>query len=151
MQIRIEEKGKEDIAAIEPLWEKLNALHLQKSVHFKDKYRKWTFRDRMLSLQGKIENGKVKLDLLFDEDAQKYTGYCLSTIADGKGVVESIFIESAYRKHGFGGMLMQNALDWFSENGVSEIGADVAYDNREALPFYQRYGLFVSAYLLKRK
>jgi len=151
MQIRIEEKGREDIPLIKPLWEKLNTLHFQNSVHFKHKYKKWTFEDRMRILKEKLGAGLVKLDMLFDEETQAYAGYCLSLIADGKGSVESLFVENGYRLHGLGGLLMQNALEWFDENRISDIGIDVAYDNREALPFYQHCGFYVCAYCLKKK
>lgn len=151
MQIRIDEKSKEDIPLIKPLWEKLNLLHCKKSVNFKEKYRNWTFEERMRLLQEKIDNSLVKLDMLYDEEAEQYRGYCLSLIFEGKGTVESLYIDEGCRHHGLGGLLMQSALDWFNENGTNDITVGVAYDNKEALPFYQRYGFYVSTYILKKK
>lgn len=150
MNIRIVKKGIEDITLVKTLWEQLNQVHLEKSVHFKSKYERFTFEQRMKPLLAKAENGRLKIDMLQDEDSGRYVGYCISSIEGGQGEIESIYIESEYRKYGHGGRLMEEALNWFQEHGIENILIDVVYDNGDALPFYERYGFHISNYVLKQ-
>jgi ribosomal protein S18 acetylase RimI-like enzyme len=106
MNISIVEKDLTEINTIKPLWEKLNLIHLDKSVYFKSKYENFTFDKRMKSIYKKAEKGIMKLDLLLDNDKGEYVGYCLSSIERDLGEIESIFIEEKYRKHGLGDKLM---------------------------------------------
>lgn len=150
MNICLVEKSITEIELIKPLWEKLNLIHFEKSVHFKSKYEKFTFDRRMESIYKKAEKGIIKIDMLLNSDTGNYVGYCLSSIEDNLGEIESIFIESPYRKLKLGDKLMTSALSWFELNSVTNIEINVVYRNDEALPFYERYGFQVGNYILKR-
>lgn len=150
MNIISVEKDITEIYIIKPLWEKLNLIHLNKSVYFKSKYEKFTFDKRMESIYKKAEKGIIKLDLLLDNDKGEYVGYCLSSIEEGLGEIESIFIEEKYRKHGLGDKLMQSALKWFESKEINNIEINVVYANNGALPFYERHGFHIENYILKR-
>jgi Acetyltransferases len=151
MNILIIEKAIEEINIIKPLWEGLNAVHLEKSINFKDKYMNFTFEKRMESIYEKAKNGAIKLDVLLDSDTTRYVGYCISSIEAGRGEVESIYILEEYRKFGQGKELMERALKWFDENDVNDISINVVYANDEALPFYKSFGFNISNYILKRR
>ena len=88
--------------------------------------------------------------MISDGDTGNYVGYCLSSIENNLGEVESIYIENQYRKFGLGGKLIEKSLDWFKFNGITNIGINVVYGNDEALLFYERYGFHVGTYILKR-
>lgn len=135
MNISIIEKDITEINIIKPLWEKLNLIHLDKSVHFKSKYENFTFDKRMESICKKSEKGIMKFDLLLVNDKGEYVGYCLSSIEEGLGEIESIFIDEKYRKNGLGDKLMKSALKWFESKGIKNIEINVVYANNEALPF----------------
>lgn len=150
MNICLVEKSITEIELIKPLWEKLNLIHFEKSVYFKSKYEKFTFDRRMESIYKKAEKGIIKIDMLLNSDTGNYVGYCLSSIEDNLGEIESIFIESPYRKLKLGDKLMTSALSWFELNSVTNIEINVVYRNDEALPFYERYGFQVGNYILKR-
>lgn len=150
MNIIILEKSFDEVSVIKPLWEGLNAHHLECSTYFKSKYEKFTFEKRMEALRKKTEQGEMKLYLLYDSDTQKYKGYSLGSICDGQGEVESIYIDKSCRKSGFGGALMEKMLAWFRDKEIDDIAINVVYDNQEALPFYKRYGFNISTYVLKR-
>lgn len=150
MDIFIVEKDISEIGLIQPLWEKLNLVHLDKSVYFKNKYEKFTFNQRIESINKKAQMGIIKLDVLLDKETEDYVGYCLSSIEDNFGEIESIYIESKYRKLGLGGKLMTSALKWFEEHEVANISIGVAYGNDEALPFYKSFGFNIASYVLKR-
>ncbi len=150
MSIAIIEKNINDIELIKPLWEQLNALHCEKSVNFKKRFETYEFEKRMEGIIQKAERGIIKLDILFDDEKNKYAGYCLSSIEDCKGEIESIFIEKEYRKSGQGGKLMESALRWFNDKNIYDIKINVVYNNSDALPFYERYGFKISNYILSR-
>lgn len=88
--------------------------------------------------------------MLLDKDIGNYIGYCLCSIEDNIGDIESIFIENQYRKLKLGDKLMRSALNWFELNAVTDIEINVVYANDEALPFYERYGFHIGNYILKR-
>ncbi len=148
MDIRIVSGGLKDMALVKPLWERLNAVHLEKSVHFKKKYKHFTFEQRMEPVLEKAGRGQLKIDLLMD--GERAAGYCISSIENGSGEIESIYIEPELRGGGWGGKLIERALSWFEENGIEDISIGVVYDNKDALPFYERYGFQISTYVLKR-
>ncbi|MFL0269400.1 GNAT family N-acetyltransferase [Candidatus Clostridium radicumherbarum] len=150
MNVCIVEKDITEIELIKPLWKKLNIIHIHKSVNFKSKYEKFTFEKRIESINKKAQNGILKLDVLLDNDTNTYVGYCLSSIEDDLGEIESIYIENQYRKFKLGDKLMKSALNWFELNSITKIQINVVYANDEALPFYQHYGFHIGNYVLKR-
>lgn len=148
--IHLVEKNIEEIKLIKPLWKQLNSIHIEKSIHFKTKYENFIFSKRMESIYEKAQNGIIKIDMVFDSATNKYVGYCLSSIENNSGEIESIYIEKQYRKFGIGGQLMESALTWFKANGITNIQIGVVYANDETLPFYERYGFYIGNYILKR-
>ena len=149
MNVCLVEKDITEIELIKPLWEKLNLIHFDKSVYFKCKYEKFTFDDRMKSIYKKAQKGIIKLDMLLNNNGE-YVGYCLSSIEENLGEIESIFIENQYRKLKLGDKLMRSALNWFESNSITNIQINVVYANDEALPFYKHYGFNIGNYILKR-
>lgn len=151
MNVNIIEKDISEINIIKPLWEKLNLIHLNKSLYFKDKYKTFTFEERMKLIYKRIQKGIIKLEVLLDTEKDEYIGYCLCSIEDTFGEIESIFIEEQYRKFGLGDKLMKSSLKWFESNGIAKIEINVVYANDEVLLFYKKHGFFIGNYILKRK
>lgn len=150
MNICIVDKDILEIELIKPLWEKLNSIHFDKSVHFKEKYDKFTFDKRMEPINKKAQKGIIKIDMLLDIDNGNYVGYCLSSIEDDLGEIESLYIENQYRKLKFGDKLMRSALNWFEANSITNIQINVSYGNDGVIPFYESYGFCIGNYILKR-
>jgi len=151
MNICIVQKSINEIELMKPLWELLNSIHLDKSINFKRKYEEFTFDKRIQSIYEKSQKGKIKLDMLLNSDNGIYIGYCLSSIEDNAGEIESIYVGSQYRKYGLGDKLMKSTLSWFKSNAITNIKINVVYANDEAVPFYERYGFYIGNYILKRK
>lgn len=150
MNISIVEKDLSEIGVIKPLWEGLNSVHIEKSVYFKERYKKFTFEKRMEAIYEKAKRGILKIDLLLNNDTGSYVGYCISSIEGSLGEIDSIFIDGNYRKYGLGDRLMKSALGWFEANGITNIQINVAYANDEALPFYAHYGFQIGGYILRK-
>lgn len=102
MDICIIEKNIKELELIKPLWEKLNSVHFDKSIYFKSKYENFTFEKRIKSIYEKSQEGTIKIDMLWNSETDTYVGYCLSSIKDNLGEIESIYIENNYRKFGLG-------------------------------------------------
>lgn len=50
----------------------------------------------MESIYKKTKESIIKLDMLLNSDNGNYVGYCLSSIEDTFGEIESIYIEKQY-------------------------------------------------------
>lgn len=150
MNICIVDKDIKEIGLMKPLWEQLNSVHFEKSIYFKSKYQKFTFEKRMEPILKKTKENIIKLDMLLNNDNGNYIGYCLSSIEDTFGEIESIYIENQYRKLRLGDKLMKSALNWFESNGITNIAINVVYANDEALSFYEHYGFHIGNYILKK-
>ncbi len=133
--------GIEWLDEIGPLWEKLNALHGERSPHFADSFRNGSFSKRKAELLTKSQTAQLRVDLAREHDSMHPLGYCISTVdADGTGEIESLFVDESCRRRGIGGHLMQAALAWMTGEGAKKKRLLVAFGNDAPLGFYQRFG-----------
>ena len=137
---------------VSALWERLNEHHKSNSIHFKEKYDKFTFEDRRKGFLEKAKEAKLKIYLAKDKSTDTFIGYSICTITkDLIGELESLYVEAAYRKYGLGDKLITSALSWMKENHTKSITIGVAAGNEQAFKFYERYGFYPSVTLLKEK
>ena len=91
--IEIVSGGVELLASVKPLWEKLNAFHVEVNISFSKSYQEWTFEDRKHGLITKADQYKLNVVLAFDREHDKNVGYCVSAIDEQNiGEIDSIFI-----------------------------------------------------------
>lgn len=142
------------IDMIEPLWAQLNEHHRVLSPHFSSHYEKFTFEQRKNELLAKAARGTMHVSMAKDIDADRYVGYCVSSLVmDGDspaGEVESIFVEKAYRSSGIGDKLMKRALEWMDSMGATAKKVAVGAGNEGVLPFYARYGFYARMTVLEQ-
>ena len=134
----IDEEGIDTVA---PLWEKLNKHHEKISRHFGYDYpdRKWVNRKKELLREA--ADRKIRIDLARDADNERVVGYCISSIKrEGMGEIDSIFVESDYRRNGIGDYLINSALQWLKSRVIKRIIVQVMVGNEESHPFYNRHG-----------
>ena len=135
------EVGVEEIDAVRPLWEQLNAHHLLLSRHFGDEMGQRTFEPRKQQLLAKAGTGKLKIDLAGPTTTGSFIAYCISSLcAGGNGEIDSIFVEEHFRGRGIGAGLVRRALEWLDDLGATSKTVVVAYPNEEAVAFYSRFG-----------
>lgn len=143
-----------NIDMIEPLWVQLNEHHRVLSPHFSSHYEKFTFEERKRDLLTKAGRGLMHISLAKDIDADRYAGYCVSSLLmDGNspaGEVESIFVEKAYQSSGIGDKLMKRALEWMDSMGATTKKVAVGAGNESVLPFYARYGFYTRMTMLEQ-
>ena len=123
---------------IKELWEELNQFHIEKSVDFKNHYKAFTFAARKESIVRHIENGALLVAIAYCNNLK--IGYCISSVVDGIGEIDSIFVKTGYRKSDVGHKLMEMSLDWMKTNAAKKIVVKVSVGNEEVFGFYSKYG-----------
>jgi ribosomal protein S18 acetylase RimI-like enzyme len=123
---------------IKELWEELNRVHLEKSRHFKQRYMDFTYQKRKEFFMSKAENGKL-LVVIACHDGRRI-GYCVSSVADTVGEIESIYIKPEYRGNHVGKTLMETSLNWIKASDVRTIHLTVAAGNEDVFEFYSKFG-----------
>ncbi len=145
------ETGPEGIDQIRPLWEHLVLHHGKKSPYFKDFYETFTFEKRRADLLHKSNGGLLRVDIAKDRDTGKNIGYCVSTVKENEGEIDSIFIDHDYRSEGIGSAFMERALAWMDGQHTSVKRVAVAVGNEDAFGFYEKFGFLPRQVILEQK
>jgi ribosomal protein S18 acetylase RimI-like enzyme len=69
-------------------------------------------------------------------------GYCIATINDSIGEIDSIFVESGFRKYGLGSSLVENSIQWLKTNNCKKIMVGVASGHESVFEFYQKFDFY---------
>lgn len=133
--MRISELPIKEIHEIKPLWELLNKTHNDNSNYWKSHFANQTFEKRF----AKLTNYADTLILTARVD-NEIIGYSFSTVKNGVGELDSIFVKEQYRKTGVGKRLVVQTLNWFKDNQIKEIVVEVAEGNESAFSFYEKLG-----------
>ncbi len=139
MNYTIQTMGKEDLPLLKPLWQKLNEIHFADSPHFKDFYANFTFEQRIVSFDT-IESDNVLIQAV--EYNEELFGYCISTITNDSGEIESLYLSEIVRGKGFGEKLCINALEWMKQRKCKKIEVSVSYGHDCVLGFYEKLGFY---------
>lgn len=133
--------GKEELLdRIGALWEELNILHCEKSPHFKDFYANYTFQARKDALLSTAQKGQLCVVLACNGDFA--VGYCVASVVDDVGEIDSIFVSGDYRKRGIASNLMDQALNWLKQSKPKRMVIKVSAGNEEVYGFYAKYGFY---------
>ncbi len=133
--MKILELNPNDIGEIQKLWEELNALHEERSTHFKKHFQTFTFEERSKRL---LKREKIKIFVV--SNGSDYIGYCVSTIENNKGEIDSICLFPEYQGRGIGKELMKKGLGWLEKMGCKSIKVAVAEGNEQVINFYKDFG-----------
>ncbi|WBW94856.1 GNAT family N-acetyltransferase [Oceanirhabdus sp. W0125-5] len=139
MNIKYNQGDKDLLNQIKPLWEKLNEHHIEKSEHFKERFRSFTFDSRICKL---VENDNRKINIIIASDGDQNIGYCLASVLEPYGEIESLYINPMYRGLNIGEKLMNDSLQWINSHEVDDIMIGVAGGNEEAFGFYEKFGFY---------
>ena len=140
-----------DIDLIEPLWRELIMYHRKRIKHFRKLLDSIDFEKRKGQLIEKSRAGVLRIDLAHDADDKKIVGYCVGSVDDKKqGEIDSICVDSSYRRSGIAGNLMRRALEWMDEMAVENKILIVAAGNEEVFAFYERYGFHPRSIVLEQ-
>ncbi len=137
-----------EVEVIKDLWEKNRLYHENTSEHFKDLYRCMNFEERIKAFSVFSEEA-IKITVAKSNDG--YVGYCISTITDGKGELQSIHVVRAERGNGIGKQLVIKHIDWMKEHNCQVIGVTVSQENESTIAFYRNLGFFPNTLYMQQK
>ena len=127
-----------EIDEIEELWEELKQYHIEKSPNFKNHYKTFTFQMRKEELISSTEKGL--LFILIAKIKEKKIGYCVASVKEGIGEIDSIYVKAKYREKYIGKMLIEKSLNWIKSKNVEKIIVNISIGNEEVFDFYSKYG-----------
>ena len=125
----------DEMSTIKVLWEGLNAHHHLRSTNFKHFYETFTFEKRIESLKK-----RDRLITYVAYDKGESIGYCIASVDDLAGEIDSIYIQAQYRRTGIGTELITRALQWLENQDCETIRIGIAQGNEVALDFYRKFG-----------
>ncbi len=134
----------DEIEVIKNLWEKNRQYHESTSKYFMESYRYISFEDRIKV----FENKTIKITVAKSHDG--CIGYCISTIIDGQGEIESLHVDEHNRGKGIGKKLVINHMEWFKENNCRVIGVTVSQENESTIGFYKKLGFFPNTLYMQK-
>lgn len=142
-------EGSQELAErIEPLWIKLNDIHIKKSIYFSDKFNRFTFEHRKNGIFSKDE--KVLCILVMDSESNKDIGYVIASIDNHRvGEIDSLYIENKYRGENIGGELINKSTEWLKENNAKQIKIGVAVGNEDVMKLYERHNFYPKVTILE--
>jgi ribosomal protein S18 acetylase RimI-like enzyme len=146
--MKIETINKENIQILKDLWQSLNKIHINGSIHFRSVFERNTFEKRTKSFMS-LEPGNLHIDVLYDK--QNPVGYCIATIIDNSGEIESLYIDGKYQKLGYGHKLLSRSIYWLEKNSCDEISVSVASGNESVFGFYEKHGFRPRMTSLRRR
>ncbi len=141
-----------DLDLIRPLWENLKNHHTNISPHFQEKYHSINFEDRRDELLKKSSQYNMRVEVVSDYYKDCFVGYCISSINnEGKGEIDSIYLEKEYRKLGLGKEMVKRAMEWIESQDTDELQIVVAVGNEDLLQFYSSFNFFPRHIILEKK
>ena len=129
----------DEVEVIKNLWERNRQYHEDSSEYFSEAYRSICFDERIKVFR---EFDKDTLKITVAKDKGEYIGYCMSTIVEGKGELESLHVDESKRGLGIGKELVAKHLEWMKENNCKVIGVTVSQENESTINFYKKLGFY---------
>jgi ribosomal protein S18 acetylase RimI-like enzyme len=137
---------KANLSSIKYLWEKLREIHREDSRYFKDRYTNMTFEMRCHKFE-LLDDDNLLIELI--RDGETMVGYCISSIKEGIGEIDSLFVEETHRSKGYGKELVDSAINWLNQKNCKRIILSVADGHESVLPFYEKLGFYPESTLLQ--
>lgn len=137
-----------EIEIIKELWEKNRQYHENTSEFFKEAYASINFEDRMKAFSV-LNEQTIKITVVKSND--EYIGYCISTIVDGRGELESLHVEKTKRGMGIGKELVLRHLEWMGDRSCKAIGVTVFQENESTIGFYRKLGFYPNTLYMQQK
>jgi len=139
MEYELVDIPKSEIDKIAPLWMKLNKIHENDSVFWKNRFSEMKFDTRIKPIRNIVEEN-LKITVI--KYKNELFGYCLSSIHNDIGEIESIYIEEGLRKNNFGREMINNHIEWFKKKKCSKIVVSVSHGHDSVVKFYNKMGFY---------
>ena len=137
---------KQELFRLKFLWLKNSRYHSDKSEYFNDSFDASMFQKRVYSW-----NRAASLIITVAQKDENIIAFCISSIYEEYGNIESLFVRSDFRKQGIGKRLVLKHIDWFHKNNCQRIEVSTVYHNQEAIEFYKSVGMFPKTITMRLK
>ncbi len=151
MGIEYSEISRDEIFLIENLWINLNRFHSEISPFFAEEYAQKNFSDRKNELLKKAEEGILKILIAKDKETGVIAGYCICSVIQDRGEIDSIFVEEAWRKHNIGKEFLEKADAFFRMKAVKKQILSVYAGNEAVLPFYKKHDYYPKYIIMEKR
>lgn len=138
----------DEIEVIKELWERNRQYHENTSEYFKESYLSINFEERMRAF-GVFDSETMKITVAKIND--EYIGYCISTITNGKGELDSLHVKEANRGKGIGKKLSTKHIEWMREKNCKVIGVTVSQENESTIQFYRKLGFYPNTLYMQQQ
>lgn len=138
----------DNIGVIKNLWEKNRQYHESTSEYFKELYHSIKFDEKVKTFAS-LSKDMMKITVAKNDN--EYIGYCISTVRDGKGEVESLHIDAKSRRKGIGQELMDKHIEWLRKKDCHIIGVTVSQENESTISFYKKLGFYPNTMYMQLK
>ena len=147
MKVSYRDISLKEVHHIKEVWEKNRLFHEETSRFFGHLYEGLIFEDRMAPFEA-LREDQLKItiaeatdgELKEAESQQQVIGYCLSTINEGEGQMQTLHVLEKYRGKEIGKELMQRHLEWLKDNKCEAVSLVVSQENEKAIRFYENHG-----------
>lgn len=136
-----------EIGLLHTCLEDLAQHHNMVSTNFKGYYPRISNEEVLEVFEQHVKSGKSRIAVVQEEDS--IIGFCKCDIEDNKkhGKLDYLAVLKSYRGNGYGGMLMDWAMDFFHRNEVEKIAITVVEGN-ETIHLYEKYGFKIASHVM---
>lgn len=137
-----------EVPALIGCLEALADHHNQVSVHFPGSYPTHPYEVTLADFARALEQGTSRIAVAEAEGG--IVGFCKVNLGDGSGKLDYLAVLPTFRGRGYGGALMDWAMETFRRGQVRRVEVKVVEGN-DAIHLYERYGFRMNAHLLVRE
>ena len=136
-----------EVGLLLPCLEELAQHHNIVSTNFKGHYPRIPYEEVLRDFEQHVKAGKSRIAVVQEEN--NIIGFCKCDIEDNKkhGKLDYLAVLKSYRGNGYGGMLMNWAMDFFRRNEIEKIELRVVEGN-ETIHLYEKYGFKIASHVM---
>ena len=136
----------DEVYRLEECLKALAEHHNEVSVNFKGSCQKQPFAETLAAFEKALADGSSKIAVI--EDNGRAAGFCKIDLVGTQGSIDYLIVLKEYRGSGYGGQLMDWAVDTLRNDGAARIEIKVV-DGNDAKAFYEKYGFRTVSQILR--
>jgi len=149
--IRYYETDENELDYVKEIWERQKHHHQSKNKYFFQEHENVVFDVFKENLLKKSEKGSLRLDLAVNSTNEEIVGYCIISVSNKNGEINSLYVEENFHSMGIEDNLMIRALTWMDIEGVENRRVQLNAGDDDTIQFYSHYGFHPIHIILKQK
>ena len=136
----------DEVYRLEECLKALAEHHNKVSVNFPGSFPKKPYSETLASFGTALKSGGSRIAVIEEQD--RILGFCKTDLSGSEGHVDFLVVLKECRGRGFGGQLMDWAVDTLRQGGAERIEIRVVEGN-DAKTFYEKYGFLTVSEILR--